>query len=124
MTINDFEKIVKEQSDFCLKLLTSKGNEYDIDKADRLKSFKEAAAILGTSQTGAIAGMMAKHVVSVFNMCRDTRGVEAYTREKWIEKISDSINYLLILRTAVEEELSSNLNIVYADGKEVVKCKK
>jgi hypothetical protein len=27
-----------------------------------------------------------------------------FTKEKWIEKITDSINYLLILRAIIEEE--------------------
>ena len=45
--------------------------------------------------------MLAKHLVSLSDMCTDGND---YTLERWAEKITDSINYLLILRAVVEEE--------------------
>ena len=38
-------------------------------------------------------------------MCTDGK---KYKRDRWIEKITDSINYLLILRAVVEEEAKDN----------------
>ena len=100
MTIETFNTIVHAQIDTCTNMLTGKGLEYAPDAtkekgpelaplgyekisatntADRLAHFKKAAAIMGTDN-------------------RD------YPIEKWDEKITDSINYLLILRAIVEEE--------------------
>ena len=69
--------------------------------ADRLAHFKKAAAIMSTTPKAALLGMLSKHIVSVSDMCTDNRN---YPIEKWDEKITDSINYLLILRAIVEEE--------------------
>ena len=49
----------------------------------------------------ALMGMLVKHYVSLMDMCMDKGD---YPMEKWSEKITDSINYLLILRAVVEEE--------------------
>ena len=101
MTQDVFVKVVEDQISYCKELLGLKGDEYDTSGNDRLHAFKSAAAIQHETQKQALAGMMAKHTVSIYDMCaRD----ESFTREKWIEKISDSINYLLILRAIIEEE--------------------
>lgn len=116
MKIEDFNTVVQEQVAFCLNTLTGKGTEYAPDavkeplplnaqtedaSADRLNHFKKAAAIMNTTPKVALLGMLSKHIVSVSDMCTDGR---KYPVEKWTEKITDSINYLLILRAIVEEE--------------------
>ena len=110
MKSKDFNDVVNSQAAYCLELLTSKGKEYDTDESDRLKSFKEAAAILNSNQVKAIASYMAKHVVSIYDMCM-TGKVSDYKPDKWIEKITDNINYLLILRAAIEEEYSHHVEV-------------
>jgi hypothetical protein len=45
--------------------------------------------------------MLAKHVVSVYDMCMSDG---KFGIEKWTEKVTDSINYLLLLMAAVWEE--------------------
>ncbi|MBQ3330832.1 MAG: hypothetical protein IJG87_06605 [Ruminococcus sp.] len=84
---------------YCQELLCSKGKEY-APGADRLIAFKKAAALQSCTQAEAALGMMAKHIVSVTDMVQSH---EHYTTSRWIEKITDSINYLLILRAIVEE---------------------
>ena len=122
MTIETFNAIVNEQIDTCTNMLTGKGLEYAPDaakekgpelaplgyekstttkNADRLAHSKKAAAIMSTTPKAALLGMLSKHIVSVSDMCTDNRN---YPIEKWNEKITDSINYLLILRAIVEEE--------------------
>lgn len=131
MKIIDFNNVVNAQTEKCLSLLCSKGLEYAPDAAtkseesgrlieqpngqiafgckvapvfevkDRLAHFKKAAAIMSTTPKAALLGMLSKHIVSVSDMCTDSRD---YPIEKWDEKITDSINYLLILRAIVEEE--------------------
>ena len=101
MTQEKFVEIVNEQIDYCKSLLGCKGEEYDTFNDDRLHAFKTAAMIQHENQKQALAGMMAKHTVSIYDMCSQQT---EFTEEKWIEKISDSINYLLILRAIIEEE--------------------
>ena len=56
--------------------------------------------IQGCTMKQALAGMMAKHTISIYDMCQ---GGE-YTHAKWIEKITDNINYLILLRAMIEED--------------------
>jgi glyoxylate utilization-related uncharacterized protein len=113
MTIEKFNNAVNEQMKVCTNMLVTKGKEYapntsDEIVTDRLEHFKKAAAIMNTTPKMALLGMMSKHIVSVSDMCTDKK---SYPIDKWNEKITDSINYLLILRAMVEEEqegLTSN----------------
>lgn len=100
-----FERIVTDQLSRSEALLAGKGHEYaegadTSQNVDRLAHFKKAAALQDQTPAQAAFGMLAKHLVSVADMV-GTRG--SYPLEKWDEKISDSINYLLILRAIVEE---------------------
>ena len=103
MTVETFNIIVKEQLERCEELLTSKGQEYALG-ADRLAAFKKAAAFQGSTQAEAALGMMVKHLVSVSDMIQSHAH---YTTSRWDEKITDSINYLLILRAIIEEDESA-----------------
>ena len=55
----------------------------------------------GCSQERALAGMMAKHIVSLYDMCYADG--ETFDMDTWDEKITDSLNYLFLLRGIVEE---------------------
>lgn len=94
-----FEQLVEEQIDICKKILLTKSHEYATD--DRLHNFKVAAALQKESAKEALAGMMAKHIVSIYDMCR---GEKLYSRAMWDEKITDSMNYLLLLKAIVIED--------------------
>lgn len=100
MTNQEFNEVAAEQIEYCKHLLGIKGNEYDADSDDRLHAFKVAAALLDCTPEQALAGMLVKHTVSVYDMC--VGGV--YSLDKWTEKITDSINYLLLLKAIVVEE--------------------
>lgn len=45
--------------------------------------------------------MMAKHIVSLYDMCYADR--ETFDMDTWDEKITDSLNYLFLLKAIVEE---------------------
>lgn len=110
MNLATFDKIVIDQLNRSEALLTSKGQEYaedaDADNGvDRLEHFKKAAALQSQTPAQATFGMLTKHLVSLSDMVGSRR---AYPMEKWDEKISDSINYLLILRAVVEEGRAYN----------------
>lgn len=99
MTTEKFDDIINRQIERCKSILCSKAEEYAT--ADRLHNFKVAGALQGISPVQALMGMMAKHTVSVADMCMSS---ETYPRGLWDEKITDSINYLLLLSALVREE--------------------
>ncbi len=130
MTIDQFNEVVSAQMELCADTLMAKGMEYSKDTihidsvctgpevcqagyggeagqkayfgmTDRLGHFKKAATLMNTTPKAALLGMFSKHIISVSDMCMDDQPQPV---EKWNEKITDSINYLLILRALVEEE--------------------
>ena len=103
MKIDVFNKVVKEQLLVCEHLLTGKGHEYAPDAVD--ESNIDRLAIIDGTPKEALLGMLTKHLVSISDMCTDGR---SYSLDRWTEKITDSINYLLLLKALVEEEANGN----------------
>jgi hypothetical protein len=101
MNNNEFNKIVQDMIDKCMDTLCKKGVEYGAE--ERFHNFKVAARLEGTTPIKALAGMMAKHTVSIYDMCRECRAGADYPPAMWDEKIGDHINYLLLLRALVAE---------------------
>uniref|UniRef100_A0AAU8AWC6 Uncharacterized protein n=1 Tax=Dulem virus 37 TaxID=3145755 RepID=A0AAU8AWC6_9CAUD len=99
MKLSEFDAITREQVERCLTVLAEKGKEYSLSD-DRLDHFKDAAAEQETTPKQALWGMASKHFASLNGMCKSGQG----DMERWLEKITDSINYLLLLRALVEEE--------------------
>ncbi len=101
MTSDKFNKIVEEQMDRCKSVLLRKKEEYNVGaEDDRLSHFKKVANLIGEPQNYAVFTMMAKHLVSISDMCVTE---DTYDMDRWNEKITDAINYLCILRASVEE---------------------
>lgn len=84
------------------KTLFSKAAEYADDK-DRLRNFKLAANLQGVSPRQALGGMLAKHLVSVFDLINDK---DPAPQHIWDEKLGDASNYLVLLKALVVEELA------------------
>lgn len=101
MNTSMFDDILKQQILCCVETLTAKACEYATE--DRLHNFKTAAEMQGITPIQALAGMMAKHTVSVYDMCAASRD-EIFPVEMWEEKITDHINYLILLRALVHED--------------------
>lgn len=106
MKAAEFKTAIEDQIARSRDMLFSKNDHYNPD-ADKLRGFKATAALRGTTPQGALAGMMAKHTLSVYDMCESGK---EYSMDVWDEKISDHINYLLLLRAVVEEQYSDNLS--------------
>ena len=104
MTNAGFDKIVNEQLDWCKSLLCRKGEEYDRDTGDRFHSFKVAAALQGETPMQALGGMLAKHTVSIYDLI----GEDNHDLTIWDEKITDHINYLLLLKGLIMDELEAS----------------
>lgn len=102
MTVTEFEKCLESRIDKCKAVLLRKADEYATE--DRLHNFKVAAKLQGVNPLTALAGMMAKHTVSVYDLIRDTEAGKTAPMEMWEEKIGDSINYLLLLTALIEEK--------------------
>ena len=100
MTHEAFERVLQEQLSLCTDILCRKSKEYS-SREDKLHNFKNAAGLQGVTQIQALSGMMAKHTISIYDMCMSDK---AFPVELWEEKITDSINYLLLLKAAVVEE--------------------
>lgn len=99
-----FNTIIDKTLDRCKEILKTKAGEYATD-IDRLHNFKVAAVIENCTPAQALGGMMAKHTVSVYDMINSGKD---YPMELWDEKITDSINYLLLLKAIVEEGVHAN----------------
>lgn len=95
----EFNVILKKQMGLCSNILVTKAKEYATE--DRLHNFKKAANLGGTTIRRALSGMMMKHTISIYDMCRSD---EMFSLDIWDEKITDHINYLFLLRAIVEEE--------------------
>ena len=86
ITQNEVNAVFDEQVRLCADTLKRKTKEYTGDDPDRL---------------GAFAGMLAKHIVSLYDMCFAEEVV--YPMDTWDEKITDSLNYLFLLKAIVKE---------------------
>lgn len=102
MTQEEFNDVFEIQMKKCSDILTHKKKEYTGDNTDRLSAFKMAAALQNCDPKAALAGMMSKHVVSIYDMCYSN--LLHFELEQWDEKITDSINYLILLKALVKVE--------------------
>lgn len=100
MQTDQFTTIIENQINLSRQTLIQKSGEY-ASEIDRLHNFKIASVTLGNTPSQALAGFMAKHTVSIYDMIRSG---EPYTASMWEEKITDHINYLLLLRAVIQEE--------------------
>ena len=100
MKTDNFNVCINGHIEYCLNLLEEKSKEYTFGD-DRLEHFKNAAAEQDTTPKKALWGMLSKHLTSLNGMCKN----DSDSIELWVEKIGDSINYLLLLRALVAEEL-------------------
>lgn len=90
-----------EQVHLCADIMKKKTKEYTGDNTDRLGAFKTAAMLQHSTPERALAGMLSKHIVSLYDMCF-AEGV-SFDMDTWEEKITDSLNYLFLLKAIVKE---------------------
>lgn len=101
MTSETFNKAIADRIDQCTNVLITKAAEYATE--DRLHNFKVAAEMQGCTPIKALAGMMAKHTVSIYDLVNDVEKGKNISLELWDEKIGDHINYLLLLHALLRE---------------------
>lgn len=106
MNTTKFTQTIKERIEKCYDVLIKKAAEYATE--DRLHNFKVAAKLQNCTPEKALAGMMCKHTVSVYDLINDYDNGENIPMELWEEKIGDSINYLLLLTALIQESTENN----------------
>lgn len=102
MKTEKFESILNKRIDKCVKVLCAKADEYATE--DRLHNFKVAAELQNCTPITALAGMMAKHTVSVYDLIKRQEQGLVVPKEMWDEKIGDHLNYLFLLTALIEEK--------------------
>ena len=113
ITTEKFNEIFNETITKCSELLGIKANDYAEDN-DRLHNFINASVLMDCTPVKAVAGMMVKHTISVYDYVNRHENGADISMEQWDEKILDSINYLILLRAAVMED-----NLLYMKSDEV-----
>lgn len=103
MTINDFEQLAKARFDYCLNLMVGqKHTEYSRNN-DKLYNFKRAGEILRCSPEKALLGMWIKQVVSLIDIVEDLDNGILPTEALLNEKITDVIDYPVLLEGLLKE---------------------
>ena len=95
-------RVIDQAVQRSLRILNAKAEEYS-SQEDRLSNFKKAAAVLNCSPEAALLGMLVKHWVSVCELVNNLSQTRTWPREVWEEKLTDSINYLLLLEALLYE---------------------
>ena len=97
MNIKDFDSLVDYVVTERIKgVMCEKSAEYARGE-DKLHNFYRAAEVSGKTPLECLQGMKLKHDVSVLDMLDDGADGIHYTRERWEEKIGDSINYFILM---------------------------
>jgi hypothetical protein len=101
METKQFEEIVRNRLQSIITTLTAKADEYA--RGDRLSNFKTAGALQGCTPERALGGLVAKHIVALYDFINDIdRGV-VQSPERWNEKIGDIIAYMCLLDALIVE---------------------
>ena len=104
-------EIVDNQMQHCVAVLQEKAAEYVLGD-DHLEHFKTSALMQEMTPKQALWGMAAKHITSINKMCNTSKinvatGMaweKKFKSELWREKITDAMNYMLLLWALVLEE--------------------
>ena len=120
MNHKEFNDVVTKELDYVRELLCSKSKEYDFGE-DRFHSFKIGGQLQGISQEKCLLGYLTKHIVSIYDMCGK---VEEFSFEKFQEKITDYINYGLLLLGMIQEEKNKENEAVKTEEPTVKKTTK
>lgn len=110
-----FNRAVNAQIKKCLDVLGFKADEYATE--DRIHNFRVASGLQGITDIQALGGMMAKHTISIYDLINNSDELDTteYALDLWEEKITDHINYLLILSAMVSEIYGSLPRFIASD---------
>jgi hypothetical protein len=101
-----FKAFVNNRIEQTRNVLDKKSAEYSDGQNDKLYNFKRAAEISGDSIEKALAGMMLKHEVSIWDILEEKR---PFNSDMIAEKFGDMINYLILLEAVFTERESEKI---------------
>lgn len=101
MSPQEFREVCEKLTEHSLDTMMRKQSEYSKDSDDVLVAFKKAADLQGITSRQALAGMMAKHTVSVYDMLTDP---DLPDEAHVFEKLGDHINYLYLAWAVIWED--------------------
>jgi len=103
MISKDFEGLVKNVFSNCEKMLNGTKKDEYAGEEDRLRNFKTGAAQRQTIPEDYLLGVKAKQTASISDMVKDLKSGKEYPLMLWQEKISDEINYHVLLLALLVE---------------------
>jgi hypothetical protein len=107
MDLDQFTGILDTQLQRVRDVLVAKRDEYA--NTDVLANFRKSAHMRGVGMPQALTGMMVKHTTSIYDMVESGK---PYSLEVWDEKITDHINYLILLRATLIENANPDQGIL------------
>jgi hypothetical protein len=114
METKEFNQIVESRLAATKHTLLAKADEYA--RGDRLSNFKVAGALQGCTPEKALGGLVAKHIVALYDFINDIdRGI-VQPSERWNEKIGDIMAYMCLLDALVKERESVNVKAAELDA--------
>lgn len=103
-TQEQFNTLIQAVYDHCIVgVMCKKSVEY-ARGGDKLYNFKRASEMSGYSPIECLRGMKLKHDVSVDDMLNDEDIGIVHPQALWTEKLSDQINYTLLLWALLHEK--------------------
>lgn len=96
-----FDLVLEGRISQMRSMLATKSEEYAKGN-DRLKNFKDAAALLGETPEQALMGFVAKHIIALKDFVNDPK-MQNIPYSYWSEKIGDIINYMVLLDSLIQE---------------------
>lgn len=104
MKLEEFKILVENRYKECTSLMYGSKNEEYTRNDDKLHNFKRAGDVLNTFPEWALAGMWAKHIVSVLDILDDIAEGKKIPKDLLSEKMNDNHNYLFLLEALIEDE--------------------
>lgn len=99
MNQDDFRQITDGQLNLSKAILEAKNIEH-LEDNDVLRNFRTAGTLQRASSLEALAGMMSRHTVAIYDMIASP---EVLPLEEWTDRITKNINYLLLLKALLVE---------------------
>lgn len=105
MKSKDFEALIKNVFSACEEMMNGTKKEEYAGEEDRLRNFKTGACQRQTIPEDYLLGVKAKQTASISDMVKDLKKGKEYPLTLWREKITDEINYhILLLALLIERE--------------------
>lgn len=104
MDSKKFEKLSDEQIKICKDILFSKRAEYSTNE-DVLHNFRQPTTLMNMSPAEVAFCYDTKHIASIQKIVHEISEGKLPTKELWREKITDYLNYGLLMNACVMELL-------------------